>query len=272
MEEVSMSRPQPVVGEEILLLAKRRPSKKIEIWPLIARSYRYLLQHLRLFWRIGWFWFGLTLLVGLAGGRFLTTELQQHAAELLDLPLVIAFAVAWHRATLLREIPTGWIGGHLGRREARYAGWVLFLILASFIVIALGILGSYALTKDVTSGVGIAVALGLLIMVILVATRFILLLPAVALGDHNAGLMWSWKLTRGHSLALFCGFCAVSLPLVVLKYAIVFAVRYSEATGKVAAELSQGLALLPIYQILDFANMAISIAFMSFAYEVFTRK
>jgi hypothetical protein len=255
-------KPAPVSAHERSQIAAARQSKAIEIWPLVARSYAYVLQHLGLFWRIGWFWFALTLIVGMAAGQFLTTELQRNAAQLLDLPLVIAFAVAWHRATLLEEVPTGWIGGHLGWREAHYAGWVLLLIFAAFAVIMLGTLGSYALTRDVTSGAEIAVVLALLIIVILVATRFILLLPAVALGDRNASLRWSWRLTRGHSLALFAAFCLVSVPILVLKYGVVFAVQSS----------GRGLALLPVYQILDFANMAVSIAFMSFAYESFTRK
>jgi hypothetical protein len=253
-------------------LSEKQRLRGTEIWPLVGRSYRYLLQHLGLFWRIGWFWFALTLVLGMIAGKFLTAGVQRYSTELLDLPLVIAFAVAWHRATLLGEAPTGWIGGQLGKREARYAGWVLLLMIVAFVVMVLGIAASYAVTGEVAGGAQIAVVLALLFLVILVATRFVLLLPAVALGDRNASLRWSWRLTKGHSLGLFLAFCSVSLPLLLLKYGLVVALR-SFGTGQtLGVELSKGLALLPVYQILDFANMAVSIAFMSFAYEAFTRK
>ena len=252
-------------------LAETGRSQGAEVWPLVRRSYRYVLQHLDLFWRIGWFWFALTLILGMIAGRFFTTGFQRYAAELLDLPFVIAFAVAWHRATLLGEIPAGWIGGRLGRREVRYASWVLLLMLAAFIVIVLGVAASYAATGDVASATQIAVVLALLVVVIFVATRFVLLLPAVAVGDRDAGLRWSWRLTKGHSLGLFLAFCSVSLPLLVLKYGLIVALQFLVGVGRLGVDLSKGLALLPVYQILDFANMAVSIAFMSFAYEVFKK-
>jgi hypothetical protein len=257
----------PAPGDRGSLLA--RAMQKIAVWPLVGQSYRFLLEHLGLFLRIGWFWFALTLVLGSILGRLVSGGPARYAAQLCDIPLVIAFAVAWHRATLIGEVPRGWVGGHLGARELRYAGWLVLLMLASFSVMVLGAAATYlaGATEGMTQ---IAILLLLIVGLLFVASRFILLFPAVALGDGNAGLVWSWRLTRGHAFALFFGIAAVSLPLLLVKSGILLAAEIF--LPAMAGDVAEVAWLLPLERMLDFANMAISIAFMSYAYAVFTRR
>ncbi|HZT18550.1 MAG TPA: hypothetical protein VFA23_04060 [Dongiaceae bacterium] len=240
-------------------------AERIAIGPLIGRSYAHPLRHWTLFLWIAWPWLALTVLIGLLVPRLPLGRAAPYVGELFDIPLVVAFAVAWHRATLVGEVPKGWVGGRFGRRELRYAGWVALLMAGSFGVMVLAALLATAL-MGVEPGPGqIALVLIALAGVVYLATRLILLLPAAALGDRNAGLGWSWRLTRGHGLALFLGFCAASLPLLLLKYVLVLA-SGEPAAGSLAALLAQA-----VRRLFDFANMAVSIAFMSFVYQAFTR-
>jgi membrane-anchored glycerophosphoryl diester phosphodiesterase (GDPDase) len=122
-----------------------------------------------------------------------------------------------------------------------------------------------------SGGLQIAILLLLLFAVIWLATRFILVLPGVALENAAAGLRWSWRLTRGHGAALFLAFCAVSLPLLVAKYGLMIAVGAPLLAVDSPSDTYQPLLWQPLFRLIDFANMAISIAFMSFAYAAFIR-
>jgi len=245
---------------------------RVALRPLVGRSYLYVASHAVLFLQIGWFWFALTVVLGAAVSWAGPRGPMRYIGEFIDIPPLIAFAVAWHRATLLGERPRGAIGGRLGGREARYMGWVLLLMLAAFLVMVLG-----AISLDLLLGsaaddmLQIDVILLLLFAVIFLATRFILLLPGVALGDPRAGLGWSWRLTRGHGFRLFLAFCTVSLPLLVLKYALIFALGLPLGEAPPAGDASATLLLEAALRLIDFVNMAVSVAFMSFAYRAFTR-
>src|SRR6516165_4228646 len=80
-------------------LARAAQPKDLAVGVLVGQSYRYVTRHLGLFLRIGWFWFALSALGALIL-RVVASAPGRYAAELIDIPLVIAFAVAWHRATL----------------------------------------------------------------------------------------------------------------------------------------------------------------------------
>ena len=250
-------------------MARAAQPKDLAVGVLVGQSYRYVARHLGLFLRIGWFWFALSSALGALILRVVASAPGRYAAELIDIPLVIAFAVAWHRATLAGEVPGGLIGGRFGGREARYAGWLVLLMLAAFAVLVLGAVAAYLAVGEGAGTTQMAAMAILLVILVFTATRLILLFPAVALGDPRAGLAWSWRLTRGHGVALFLGFCAVSLPLLLVKYALMLGGAILLPTDVAGAA---PFLLQPVYRIFDFANLAVSVAFMSFAYKSFTTR
>src|SRR5262249_42884824 len=187
--------------------------------------------------------------------------------ELLGIPLIIAFAVAWHRATLIGEAPQGWMKARFGGRELRYAGMILLFMLLVFGLLLLG-----ALLYLAVAGAGRAgdlpwgmPALGLISLFF--ASRFILVFPAIALGDRRLGLRQSWRLTRGHGAALFARLCRACLPLALLKYALLGAVYLLTRGQGPVGQLLQLLLIAPLFLVLDFAGTAACVGFMSQAYR-----
>jgi hypothetical protein len=242
---------------------------RVAIWPLVADSYRAVLRQGRLVAALGWFWLAAAWLLSLAVSLLVASDEGRLLGEALTIPLIIGFAVAWHRATLIGEAPKGWLKARFGTRELRYMAMIVVFILLGFGLLLLGALLYLQVAGEGRAGdlPWLIAAAGLIGFFF--ATRFILVLPAIALGHRQVGLRRSWQLTRGHGAALFAGFCAACLPLALLKYAVLGAVYVLTRGHGLAGQLLQGALLLPLFLALDFAGTAACVGFMSYAYRAF---
>jgi hypothetical protein len=245
---------------------------RVAIWPLVAGSYRGALGQVRLAAALGWFWLAAAWLLSFAMSLLVATEEGRLLGEVLSMPLIIGFAVAWHRATLIGEAPKGWFKARFGARELRYTAMIVLLMLLFFGVLLLAALiyleiAGQGRAADLPWGIAAAGLIGLFF-----ATRFILVFPSIALGDRRVGLRRSWQLTRGHGAALFAGFCGACLPLALLKYVVLGAVYLATHGHGLAGQLLQAALLPPLFLALDFAGTAACVGFMSCAYRAFTSR
>lgn len=196
-------------------------------------------------------------------------------AELVALPLLVAFAVAWHRASLSADPAGRGEAGRFGRRELRYLGMLLGLlvILLLFLIFG-GILYLLASSGSAQAAAARPAMLwligGLLLAGLFFGVRFILVFPAIAVGDREISLRRSWQLTRGNGARLFLAFLATCLPLMLLKYAVVVSAGYALVSGPSGHGLSELAILMPLFLVLDFLNTAAAVGFMSQAYRAFT--
>ncbi|MEA2780217.1 MAG: hypothetical protein QOK29_1761 [Rhodospirillaceae bacterium] len=244
---------------------------RVAVWPLVAESYRSVFHRPTLFLRLGWCWLASAWLLGLALDLLLADNRGRLIGQFLTVPLLIAFAVAWHRITLSREAPKELQASRFGSRELRYfAAMVIFMSLV-FGVLVLGgllyeLLAGGAKLRDLQWVIGILAPIGSLF-----ATRFVLVLPAIAIGDRTTSLVRSWRLTRGHTLPLFAGLCAACVPMMLFKYAIVGGMYL--LLGSVAADYSllRFVLVIPLFLFFDLAGTAASVSFLSHAYRAFTR-
>lgn len=246
----------------------------IAVWPLVRDSYRFVFRHIPLLVRLGWPWLLLAWLIGAGLELLLAAERGRIYGQLLAVPLLVAFAVAWHRASLLGARLNKGPAASFGRTELRYLG-ILLGLLALFLLalILLGIVwlllqGSWTAGGPLSPYlIALLAAFGLLLLFF--GLRFVLVFPAIAIGDRETGLRRSWQLTRGNGWPLFLGFIASCLPLTAAKYAMI------AGLGRVIVTEGRGglpeLALLmPLFLVLDFVNTAAAVAFLSQAYAAFT--
>jgi hypothetical protein len=244
--------------------------RRVAIWPLVAESYRTVFQQARLFVRLGWFWLAMGWLLGLAIELLLSSARHQLIGNLVALPLLIAFAVAWHRATLTADLPAGWRVARFGGRELRYLGTVAVFMGVFFGVLVLGGAG-YALLAGGTDMRGLQWVIGIFVLIgIFFASRFILVFPAVAIGDRDMNLARSWRLTRGHAISLFAGLCATCVPLMLFKYAVIGGIYVLAGGIEGSASVIRLILVIPLFLCLDLLGTAASVGFMSYAYEAFT--
>lgn len=253
------------------------PPSAIAVRPLVRDSYRFVFGHLPLLLRLGWVWLLLAWLLGAELEWLMNVERGRSLAELVALPLLVAFAVAWHRASLIGDTARRGEVPRLGRRELRYLGtllgllaaFLLFLILAG----ALYVLVSGAPAEIAAAGPALRWLIGgLLLAGLFLGVRLILVFPAIAVGDREITLRRSWQLTRGNGWRLFIAFLASCLPLMLLKYAVVLSAGYALSGMASGHKLSELAVLMPLFLVLDFLNTAAAVGFMSRAYEAFTGK
>ncbi len=251
------------------------PPSAIAVRPLIRDSYRFVFGHLPLLLRLGWVWLMLAWLLGATLEWLMKVESGRNLAELVALPLLVAFAVAWHRASLIGDAARRGEAARFGLRELRYLGMLLGLLAALLLVLILGGI-LYLLANGAPAEIAAASPAlrwlmgGLLIVGLFFGVRFILVFPAIAVGDSEVTLSRSWQLTRGSGWRLFLAFLASCLPLMLLKYAIVIAGGYALARGSPGQRLPELAVLMPLFLVLDFLNTAAAVGFMSRAYEAFT--
>jgi hypothetical protein len=121
--------------------------------------------------------------------------------------------VSWHRYVLLEEYPKGWIPAIHMRRIGAYLLGLLKLMLVGIAVF--GVLG--LVSVPLISGMevfGVALVLGLALVVLVFMYRLILILPAAALGQR-LGLSQSLQKTEGAFGTLFIlSSCLIGLQLI----------------------------------------------------------
>jgi hypothetical protein len=251
------------------------PLSAIAVRSLVRESYRFVFGHLRLLLRLGWVWLLLAWLLGAALEWLMNAESGRNLAELVALPLLVAFAVAWHRASLISgHAGKGEVAG-FGRREFRYLGMLLGLLAILLLFLIFGgvlyLLASSGSAQAAATGPTMRWLIGgLLLAGLFFGVRFILVFPAIAVGDQEISLKRSWQLTRGNGSRLFLAFLATCLPLMLLKYAVVLSAGYALVGGPSGHGFSELAILMPLFLVLDFLNTAAAVGFMSQAYRAFT--
>jgi hypothetical protein len=247
----------------------------IAVRPLVRDSYRFVFGHLPLLLRLGWVWLLLAWLVGAALEWLMNVESGRDLAELVALPLLVAFAVAWHRASLVADSGKRGQFAHFGRRELRYLGMLLGLLAALLLILILGgilyLLASGGPAEAAAKGPALRWLMGgLLLAGLFFGVRFILVFPAIAVGDGAMTLKRSWQMTRGNGWRLFLAFLATCLPLMLLKYAVVVSAGYALMAKPSGHGLPELAFLMPLFLMLDFLNTAAAVGFMSQAYQAIT--
>ena len=252
------------------------PPSAIAVRPLVRDSYCFVFGHLRLLLRLGWIWLLLAWLLGAALEWLMNADTGRNLAELVALPLLVAFAVAWHRASLIAGHAGKSDAPGFGRREFRYLGMLLGLLAILLLFLIFGgmlyLLASSGPAQVAAAGPAMRWVMGgLLLIGLYFSVRFILVFPAIAVGDREISLMRSWQLTRGNGSRLFLAFLATCLPLMLLKYAVVASAGYALVGGPSGHDgLSELAILMPLFLVLDFLNTAAAVGFMSQAYRAFT--
>ncbi len=251
------------------------PPSAIAVRPLVRDSYRFVFGHLPLLFRLGWVWLLLAWLLGAALEWLVNVGSGRNLAELVALPLLVAFAVAWHRASLIGQAANSGEPAQLGRRELRYLGMLLGLLATLILILILGgilyLLASGSPAEIAAAGPALRWLTGALLLVgLFFGVRFMLVFPAIAIGDRAVSLKRSWQLTRGNGLRLFIAFLASCLPLMLLKYAVVVSAGYALSSDSSRPRLPELAILMPLFLVLDFLNTAAAVGFMSRAYEAFT--
>jgi hypothetical protein len=197
-----------------------------------------------------------------AGGIAIDAPTSEALAEALALIAAeICLAVSWQRHIILSE-PAGRPFPAPIAIVARYTGYLILLTVVPFHLAV--VVASMYLFPDILDGkpgLGFdALVFGADTVTLAVIVRFILVLPAVAIGDRTTTLAGSWRLTRGQALALFLGAVACDLPFTIASSAM------NEATADVEdGNLAYYPALWAVTAI-DSMSIAVSTAFLAFAY------
>lgn len=185
----------------------------------------------------------LTPMTGLEWGTVLQDEELGRAIASGQLNLLALFAlivvyliiiswifVAWHRYILLEEHPTGWIPTFRMDRVLAYVlAGVRFFGLFLFLGFVVGLLAAF------TGGI----ALVLMLVVVVIAFRFVAILPAAAIGQQLS-LADSWDDTRGSTGAIIVMLISFAILQTLLSIGIAFATQLVPFIG-IASQMTVSL-------------------------------
>ncbi len=189
---------------------------KLAFWDTVNAAYRYVFAHPLMVLRAGW----LYILIGAIHFSFRKNEPFEPgpvlAASVITI-LLIAASIAWHialfRAILLNE--STWSAAvQFRRRHWRMVGvgLLLFLILvpAPAVVAGIGVVLVHIGGPAAIGGVLIIVVA--VTAVVIVASRFYLLGPAIATDDPAKAIRAAWRRGHGNTFRLFFGGVLMILP------------------------------------------------------------
>lgn len=214
-------------------------SIKLPVFATVGQSWASVARHIGLLLRLGWPWLAvfaaclLSIAIGVIVNNGLATPSPQLVGGASVVPLIamaIAFllaaptmAIGWQRGIMLGERPSSPI--RIDGRVWAYLGYsVLLVLLVSFINLV--VLGLAFVVAGILAGVGdgpmslerlmaltpfLPIAL---IPTLVVLNRFVLVLPARALG-RDLSFTDALRITRGNTLRLFAISVLVYLPVPV---------------------------------------------------------
>lgn len=157
-------------------------------------------------------------------GAMVGAQLVQFGVQLLVAFAGVVLAVAWHRRVLLGEttglaLPTGFTWRYIG------VALLMGLLVVLPLIAVMGIVG-VVFAASGTSGAGaVAVTAGLGavlgVIAMVVGLRCSLVLPARAIGDSALRLRDSWALTKGNTWRLIGGtLLSAIIPAIAVQLAI----------------------------------------------------
>ena len=118
------------------------------------------------------------------------------AGFLISMLFLVWAIVNWHRYVLLEEYPTGWLNLPKSDRVFAYVGQMLILCLVGFVFMFIFGFAAGFVGVAVSKAIGIIVMVIGWLMLIPVATRLSLILPAAAIG-RPLSLKEAWNKTQG---------------------------------------------------------------------------
>jgi hypothetical protein len=191
--------------------------------------------------------------------------------------------VGVHRTVLLGDIRPGisflrWDGNLL-----RYVGTSLLLaaigmLLATIFILLLAIVAGLGGMMSAPAGrgaFGIIAAAAAFILLFAFFLRFMLALPAAAVGVQQDRLGVSWKATHGNWLRLFATGFLTALPLIVLNILVALPaidqVSQAMAAGQQPVAVPQPVAILVVSAAIKAVNLAVLTVMLSLCYDVLVR-
>ncbi|MBI1210079.1 MAG: hypothetical protein GC190_01335 [Alphaproteobacteria bacterium] len=265
-------------------------ARKLPALKTVALAYRQVLDHLPQVARVcaGWLGIAVVLFTALAAlmarlvsnpataARFERLPPDLQASAVIGLPILVvavaspAIVVAWHRL-IIREAAPPLFPARVGAAIVYALRTIVIGLIWPSTVSLVGLLPIIYIAKlkvepmlkfaAETSLVGFAAVLGLLI-----SARFLLVLPAGAIGDWSLTYARSWQLTAGNSWRLGGGFLLAALPLIAVNSAtnlIVSAAADSAVTPRAT------ILALAVSTVLALATAIFEASFLSFAYMFF---
>lgn len=182
----------------------------------------------------------------------------------------ISMVVGWHRRIIRGEVPTspfptgiGAIINYLGRLILAFG--IPFIPFFSIAAIG-GIVARDLWGPDGANSWPIALCLVVgAIAAMVVATRFSIVLPAIAVGDRTMTLARAWQITRGNTVKLLIGTFLAALPFSIVGNILE---KLLEVPKIAAAEWAVGLIVAGIaVEMMSYATVAgfFSLAYVQFA-------
>jgi len=139
-------------------------------------------------------------------------------ANIVQIIAFTLFAVSWHRLLVLGEAPK--LLPPIGGDHVRFLLWSigvgLIIGLPAVLLIALA-----ASLGAQSAAVGVVVGFAAVLVAVYVGCRLCVLFPSIAVG-RSLGLIGAWRMTAGHGSAIFFASILVSLPFLVVFFALSF--------------------------------------------------
>jgi len=178
-----------------------------KIWATLWWGYRYAFKNIRLIFRAGWIAMAVIFLLMILTPVLYALDIEIPINALMPLAFWASsyFAVPWHRAILMNEN-----NPQVFRfRRPEFFYFLLVLVLsysgdAGIYIFSYGLesIGISVDTPDQNSVWGnvmmVILSPGVLLFCILLACYISMILPAIAVGDHNMSPARAWRLWRGN--------------------------------------------------------------------------
>jgi hypothetical protein len=279
---------------------ERMRVRKIAFWETLGDSYHFVLGDVMRFLGVAGAWIAMSAALAFAFGlyaRFAGMPRNPVALSHVSLALLLmlglgflrlvtltGFAVSWHRAILLADVPRGF-AFRFGRREMRYFfyGWGLMLTVALVLAVlafaAAAILGLlFGISGLIESAPQAAIraltfaipALFGMIIFIAIGLRIVLGLPAIAVDEPRGVLRRSWDRSAGNGWRLFFAALLCLLPMGIIAGAVNSVapmILRQPGTGRAVAGVVALAIGTVLFYFLLFLGDAVWVAFLSNAYR-----
>ena len=261
---------------------------KLAFWRTVGAAYNFAFTDARRLVGAAGAWIvGLTLLAlpvqWLVPKASLAAGLVAFADALLYLTGLAVFAAKWHRAVLLNETVSGSDALRIGRRELRFLGYaILILLIVGGVLFVAGtiVFLPVAMLLGYARGGGLAATAFYLfeamIYIVLgaVVARLALALPAAALDEAGDVLDTAWQRSRGNGLRLCLGTILCMLPFALAQRVLdalfggpLWLMGKQGVFAAVASSPAVQLALAALMLMLYFLAIAVTTGFFSIAYR-----
>lgn len=204
-------------------MSKNSFSVSLPFIETIRRSYGYFFGHLELLVKVSAAWFiliwgadvlaGFPSLCSVSSENCASSEKQILSFVILGISS-IAVIIAYIRGVVLHIVPAGYGTLEFGKRELNYIGkGILFFIIAVIPALFLGFFagfigGIFQADSRVYAGLSFLSAL----VCVIIAFRFYLAFPAVAVDNREIDFQKSFAITKGNTNKIFWGLVVMMLP------------------------------------------------------------